>query len=230
MTPSVSVVIPTYNRAHRVEKAIRSVQAQTYPDFEIIVVDDGSTDNTDSVMDRLIKEDSRIRFMKQPVNRGAQAARNRGIRESRGEWIAFLDSDDQWLPKGLEQRISLAKKKGVSVVHADADILDDDGMKRYGIPGFQGKVYQDLLRSEGPLFPALLVKKNALEKIGFLDESMLAFQEWDTTIRLAKHFEFAFLPEATFIYDCRGNDTISKQFARNGAGYKQVFDKHGWDM
>lgn len=100
--PTVSVVIPTYNRAHLVGRAIQSVLNQTYQDFEIIVVDDGSTDNTEEVVKSF--NDPRIRYIRHDQNRGGSAARNTGIKMARGEYIAFQDSDDEWLPEKLESR------------------------------------------------------------------------------------------------------------------------------
>src|SRR5437660_252962 len=97
----VSVIIPTCNRAKVVSRAIESVWAQTYQDFEIIVVDDGSTDETMHTVSCLMQMDDRIRYMQHESRRGAQAARNTGIRAAHGNWIAFLDSDDHWLPDSL---------------------------------------------------------------------------------------------------------------------------------
>src|SRR5215472_18708530 len=104
----ISVVIPVYNRENVIEAAIRSVQSQTYRDYEILVVDDGSRDSTPSILKRLTQEDARIKYLQHPANLGAQAARNTGIRSSKGRWIAFLDSDDQWLPQSLKARLGLA--------------------------------------------------------------------------------------------------------------------------
>ncbi|MGA7301658.1 MAG: glycosyltransferase family A protein, partial [Candidatus Sulfotelmatobacter sp.] len=100
--PKVSVVIPTYNRAGTVPRAIESVLAQTFTDLEVIVVDDGSSDDTGKVLGEMFGE--RIRYFAQ-VNQGASIARNRGIEEARGEWIAFLDSDDLWEKEKLEWQL-----------------------------------------------------------------------------------------------------------------------------
>src|SRR5215470_7379907 len=99
MNPKVSVVIPTYNRAAKVQKGIRSALAQTFSDLEVIVVDDGSADDTGKVLAEAFGD--RIRYCYQS-NQGASAARNKGITEARGEWIAFLDSDDEWEHDKLE--------------------------------------------------------------------------------------------------------------------------------
>src|SRR5882757_6850477 len=104
MDTLVSIVIPAYNRAHKLPEALKSIQAQSYSNWEVIVVDDGSKDDTAEVMRTLIAQDSRIHFIQQQTNKGAQAARNAGIHAAKGEWVAFLDSDDQWLPESLKLR------------------------------------------------------------------------------------------------------------------------------
>lgn len=226
----VSVVIPVYNRKHTIEKAIRSVLAQTYHNVEVIVVDDGSTDSTPTIVAALSKEDPRIRYIRYKTNRGAQAARNTGIRAARGEWIAFLDSDDVWLPQSLELRLKLAKQKGLHVIHSECYVLRPGSveLQRYGVPPMEGQAYKELLRRPGPMFPGLLVSKEALSRIGYLDESIVSFQEWDTAIRLAKCYKFGFTPEPTFVYDCCRGDTISTDMLRTAEGYMQVFKKHWW--
>ncbi len=231
MNPKVRVVIPVYNRADRIAKAVKSVTAQTYRDLEVIVADDGSTDAIEDAVHVLSSEDSRVRFVRLKKNKGAQAARNAGIHASRSDWVAFLDSDDEWLPRSLELRILLAEKENLEVVHSEANLIEANGVSRpYGLPAISGWVYKKLLEGEGPMFQTLLVSKKAIEKIGYLDEQIVAFQEWDTVIRLSKYFQFGFVPEPTFVYDCRGTDTISKQFARGGRGYEQILKKHWWEM
>lgn len=99
----VSVIIPTYNRANLILQAVKSVLNQTYKNFEIIIVDDGSSDNTEDVIN--VIHDNRIRYIKHAINKGASAARNTGIREAKGKYIAFQDSDDHWLPDKLEKQV-----------------------------------------------------------------------------------------------------------------------------
>ena len=103
--PGISVIIPTYNRAHLISRSAKSVLAQTYPDFELIIVDDGSGDNTEEIIEALA--DPRIRYLRHESNRGVSAARNTGIRAARGDYIAFQDSDDEWLPQKLEKQLGL---------------------------------------------------------------------------------------------------------------------------
>jgi glycosyltransferase involved in cell wall biosynthesis len=227
MEPLVSIIIPSYNRAEKIIDALKSIQMQTYSNYEIIVVDDGSKDNTVEKLQPLVSKNKHLRLIKHEKNKGAQAARNTGIRAAKGEWIAFLDSDDQWLEESLKQRMAIAKQLNVSVVHSNAYILHEGKSKEiYYVPPLEGFIYEKVLAKEGPIFPALLVKKEALVKIGYLDEKIKSFQEWDTCIRLARYFNFGFEPKPTFIYDYTTENAISRDYLRAGQGYEQVFTKH----
>lgn len=223
----VSVIIPTFNRCHVLRNAVNSVLSQTYRHIEIIIVDDGSTDATEAVISLLPKQNKRIYSVKHPFNRGAQAARNTGIKKARGEWIAFLDSDDVLVPKSVELRIKTAQKEKVSAVHSECFVIrEGERRKIFGVPPLSGNIYPAILVKPGPVFPALLVAREAFVKINFLDERIRSYQEWDTVIRLAKYYHFGFVAEPTFVYDCRGEDTISKNMLLDAKGYERVFHKH----
>jgi glycosyltransferase involved in cell wall biosynthesis len=228
----VSVVIPTRNRSQCIDSAILSVLAQTYTDLEVLVVDDGSTDNTAQVVEEYARKDARIRLIQHSHGKGAQAARNTGIHAAQGQWIAFLDSDDQWLPDSLDVRLQIARLKGLHVVHSDCYVLKPGRaqLQQFGHPPFQGNVYRELLRRCATLFPSFLLSKEALIRISYLDETIVSYQEWDTAIRLAKYYDFAFVQEPTFIYNCSSADTISKDLLRTAQGYEQVFLKHWWSI
>lgn len=223
----VSIVIPAFNRASTVESALRSVQAQTHSDWEAIVVDDGSGDDTAPAVSAYVEGDARIRLIRHAENRGAQAARNTGIEHARGRWIAFLDSDDRWVPCSLELRLDAAAKLGVSVVHSAAyRILEDGSRLLHDVPAMEGWIYRDVLCHPGPMFQGLLVTSEALQTIGRLDERIVAFQEWDTAIRLARRYQFGFVRSPTFVWDCRSPETITKDRLRDAKGYEQVVRKH----
>ena len=231
MKPLVSVVIPAYNRSKNIRNAIESVRAQTYAHWEAIVVDDGSTDNTCDVVLQMARGDKRIRLVRHEQNRKAQAARNTGIRSAKGEWIAFLDSDDEYLPDSIRDRLTLAEKEHVPAVHSECYILKPGEEKQpYKIRPLSGNIYKAVLEKEGPVFPSLFVKKEALEDIGLLDEKIKSYQEWDTAIRLAKNNQFAFCPKPTFIYDYRCDDSMSRDPILNGKGYEQIFHKHYFEI
>jgi glycosyltransferase involved in cell wall biosynthesis len=227
MKPLVSVIIPAYNRERTIAKAIQSVQSQTYTEWEAIIVDDGSTDATSKIVRRMAEQDNRIRLLRHSVNRGAQAARNTGIKAAKGTWVSFLDSDDEWLPNSLIVRLERALTDKVAVVHSGGYILmSGKELKPYRVTQPSGKVYNTLLANENPMFQALLVSKRAIERIGYLDEKIVSFQEWDTYIRLAKFYKFAFVPEPTFVYDYQTKNAISRNDLRAACGYRRVVKKH----
>jgi glycosyltransferase involved in cell wall biosynthesis len=227
----ISVVIPAYKRGHVIERAIESILAQTHQNFEILVVDDNSQDDTESVVASLAKKEPRIRYFCHDTNRGAQAARNTGAKAAQGEWIAFLDSDDYFTPNSLEVRMLTAQNEGVKVVHSKCLVIEsDESTTAYESPPLSGYIYRELLINPGPLYSGLLIAKEALEKVSYLDEQIVSYQDWDTVIRLAKYYLFGFVAEPTFIYDCRGDDTISKNVVREAEGYRQVFNKHFFEI
>jgi glycosyltransferase involved in cell wall biosynthesis len=238
--PLVSVVIPTYNRESHLPAAIESVLAQTCSELELIVVDDGSEDGTANVVQAYAQKDQRVRYLRHDSRKGAQAARNTGIHASQAKWIAFLDSDDRWLPESLELRLQLAATVNVQVVHSECYVLkpceaetghtNAGNLERMGLRPLRGQIYKELLRKPGPMFQGLLATKEALARIGYLDESIRSYQEWDTVIRIAKHYEFAFLPQPTFVYNARNASSISRSLVGNALGYKQVFTKHRWSI
>ncbi len=228
----VSVVIPTHNRAALLWRAVESVLAQTCRDVEVLIVDDGSTDATTQVLAERARADTRVRVARHAERKGAQAARNTGIRAATGEWIAFLDSDDMWLPDSLELRLQQAMRTGAQVVHSECRVWEPGAgePRLFGVPPMQGRVYGELLRRPGPVFPGLLVRKQALMRIGCLDEAIRSYQEWDTSIRLAQHDEFAYVGAPTFLYDRRNADSMSRNPLLEAMGYEQVFAKHRWPV
>jgi glycosyltransferase involved in cell wall biosynthesis len=226
-SPRVSAIVPVKNRADLLPRAVHSVLNQSHTMLEAIVVDDDSTDDTWMVATSLAAEDPRVVPLRNTGRRGAQGARNTGIRAARGEWISFLDSDDYWLPNSVQVRIAAATADRVEVAHSDC-LVHRTGQStvRWRLPALDGNVLQALLGAPGPVYPGLLVTRHALEAIGLLDETIVAYQEWDTAILLAEQFEFAFVDAPTFVWDCTHSGTISGDPTRNAAGYAQVVTKH----
>lgn len=125
-TDLVSIITPSYNTAKYIQETIESVLAQTYTNWEMIIVDDCSSDNTDEVVKPYLK-DSRIRYFKNEKNSGAAVTRNKALREAKGKWIAFLDSDDLWMPKKLERQIKFMEENGYHFSYTNYSEIDDDG-------------------------------------------------------------------------------------------------------
>ena len=128
MNELVSIIMPSYNTADYIGESIKSVQAQGYSNWELIIVDDCSTDNTDDVVKPFLV-DSRIRYLKNERNSGAAVSRNRALREAKGRWIAFLDSDDLWMPEKLEKQIGFMEKNGYSFSYTKYEEIDMAGQK-----------------------------------------------------------------------------------------------------
>lgn len=126
----VSVIMPAYNASATIEQSIRSVMAQTYTEWELIVVDDGSADDTCDVVRRLMAEDSRIQLVQNPENKGVSHTRNRGLDLCRGDYVALLDCDDVWFSKKLEKQLVLATESGADVVYCSYGIVDEAGNAR----------------------------------------------------------------------------------------------------
>jgi glycosyltransferase involved in cell wall biosynthesis len=225
--PAVSVVVPAYNRSRTIGAAIESIRAQTFGDFEIVFVDDGSGDETVEIARAIAASEPRLRIHVHSLNCGAQSARNTGIKAARADWIAFLDADDTFYPTSLEARLEEARKGGFDVVHSGCDAIDSEGtVKLFPVPPFKGNVYRDVLLAPGPMFQGLLVKRQALLGIGLLRESVPAYQEWDTSIRLAARHEFGFVEKPTFLYDLRTQGAISRDGRRGADGYEHVVTAH----
>jgi len=224
----VSTIIPVYNREKTIERAIVSALNQICPVYEIIVVDDCSTDNTVQIVEELACRDSRVKLICHDVNKGAQAARNTGIRNATGDWIAFLDSDDEWLTEKTKKQLNVALRQGVCAVHSEFLRRNHDATKStlQKVSPYCGDIYADILTKPGPGFPSLLVKKECLERIGLLDESIISWQEWDTFIRLAKYFEFGFVSEPCFIWHWHEGHKISDDKRKEAEGYYQIVEKH----
>jgi glycosyltransferase involved in cell wall biosynthesis len=222
----ISVIIPVYNRENTILEAISSVIEQDFQDFEVVVVDDGSIDNTLHIVESI--QDKRIKVFQLSHNMGAQAARNFGIKTATSPWITFLDSDDIYLPNSLSLRLKKANSMGINVVHSECLVLNATSVKpkRFNTLPLEGNVYKQLLQRPGPTFPGLFVHRNALTEIGYLDESIRAYQEWDTSIRLAKTYKFGFVKEPCFIYRLGSKNSISKNSINSAQSYLQIINKH----
>ncbi len=180
----VSVVIPTYNRAHLIGRALRSVTEQTAPAGEIIVVDDSSTDDTADVV---AKTGAGVRLLRQE-HAGVSAARNRGIAAARGEWIAFLDSDDVWLPRKLERQMEFA------AAHPGAEACQTDEIwVRNGVRVNPGRRHQ---KPSGDIFlaslelclvspSAAMLRRTTIERLGGFDPGLAACEDYDLWLRLS---------------------------------------------
>ncbi|MFM9941383.1 MAG: glycosyltransferase family 2 protein [Hyphomicrobiaceae bacterium] len=185
--PVVSVVIPTFNRAHRLGAALRSVLDQTFQDFEIIIVDDASTDATLSALREF--SDTRISVLRHPVNRGAAASRNTAIALARGQYIALLDSDDTWLPDKLERQLVWLKQQGgkARAVCTGFELVlpGDRRVQRTTEPLLQqSHLYLGCRCGPGS---TLMVEAKVFGEAGLFDEALRRLEDWDWLLRCSRH-------------------------------------------
>jgi len=230
--PIVSVVIPTYNRAHVLTRAIQSVLNQTYQDFEIIVVDDHSTDNTEEVVKSF--NDPRIRYIRHEENRGAAAARNTGIMVAKGEFIAFQDSDDEWLPEKLEKQMQVFESASAKVGVVYTAMLRVQGRERIYIPSSKvkrkgGYIHDNLLEGNFVGTPTAVVKRECLKLSGVFDERLPRLQDWELFIRISKAYEFKCVDEPLVVSHSTP-DSISANQATLIEALILILEKHSEDF
>lgn len=204
--PRVSIIVPAYNAAHYLPFAIDSVIAQTYTDWEIVIIDDGSTDNTRALVDsyRPILRD-KLQYVYQS-NRGLPAARNAGILAARGEFIALLDADDVWLPIRLERGVSaMDADPSTGLVHARVMRINTHGAvtgqlkvePRY----MSGRIARHIFTRRAHIVcPTVLFRKSCLQQTGWFDEAMQATEDRDLWFRIALRYRIAYLDEVVAYY------------------------------
>jgi glycosyltransferase involved in cell wall biosynthesis len=227
--PIVSVVIPTFNRADHIERCLDSALAQTYDALQAIVVDDASTDDTHRIVSERAARDARVRLVRHATNRGASAARNTGIRASQGQYVAFLDSDDEWLPEKLAKQLELFRHgpPSLGVVHCPCAQKFLDGRPTQVLSyDLRGDVHAALLVSYGVQTSTLVVRRRLFEVAGGFNEKLCGHEEWDMCIRLARHCLYDYVPEPLSVYHIHGGPSISGDYIRNNRGYLVVVELH----
>lgn len=201
--PQVSVIIPTHKRPFFLPRAISSVLAQTYQDWEMIVVDDASNDETGAIVKSF--SDPRIQYLYHEVAKGGSAARNTGILKGQGKFLAFLDDDDEWFPHKLQCQVDLLERSPskVGVVFAGCKKIEQSSGSVLGthIPTMKGDLSKELLlhNSVGST-SSVLLKRECLQQVGLFDETLPSGQDYDLWIRISKAWHFTCVSEILFHY------------------------------
>ena len=225
MAGLVSIIMPSYNTAGFIEQTIKSVLAQTYKNWELIIVDDCSTDNTDEVVERFLT-DKRIKYLKNKHNSGAAVSRNRALREANGKWIAFLDSDDIWYLFHIKESIDILQRTNRSVCCAlwtenyygeTFDLCQSPNFKKIhrnklknelGISVddplwiFPPSIYEYILKTDFYFYHinTLVLEKGIIDDIGYFDESMKASEDMDLCYRIFKKYPPVTINKSHFMY------------------------------
>jgi glycosyltransferase involved in cell wall biosynthesis len=232
--PLVSVILPTYNRAATLSQAIESVLSQTHESFELLVIDDGSTDSTPRVLAG--HGDSRIRVLEQPENRGVAAARNRGLEEARGQFIAFIDSDDAWAPEKLARQVALMQRapRHVGLVHTGLRIRHAENAEDW-TPSTRGLVLPEILARNIVHFgtSSVMIRREVADFVGGFDPTLPANEDHDFWTRAAHFFAFESDPAPLTEYDLAdteppGAKRSARLHANLGARDRFVTD-HGYE-
>jgi len=222
--PKVSVVIPTYNRAQFIVRALESVFAQTYKNYEIIVIDDGSTDDTPQVMKQF---DGRLNYIRKE-NGGSASACNRGIAESKGEYIAFLDSDDYWTPEKLAEQVKvLDSQPKVGIVYSRMPIINEKGERLGTKPaGISGKNFKELLEVWGDLPTSTVMTRRAcFDKAGFFDPALKTMQDIDMWLRIARFYDLYEIEGKVLAYYFRHSEQITTSRINVYEGLVKIYQK-----
>ena len=193
--PKVSIIIPTYNQAEYLKEAIESVLNQTYKNIEIIIVDDGSTDNT---LEVVASFDNKIVYIQQR-NKGASSARNTGIKEASGEYVAFLDSDDMWIKNKLEKQIEFIKNDPeIGLLGTGCYEMINMGKMIYKkiFPAKNEILQKDLIKYNPFIQSSVIVEKDVFNDIDLYDEKFKESEDYDLWLRIAQKYKVANLPEA----------------------------------
>ena len=219
----ISIIIPTYNRANLIERAIRNIFEQTYSDIELIVVDDGSTDETEKILSSI--DDQRLKYVRYTPNKGANHARNVGMDNATGEYIAFQDSDDLWEKNKLKKQVE-------KLLEENADYCvcrmytDDQAKTMLHRPNFchvdmtlENELKRNFVSTQ------ILIAKRDVFAVHRFDENFPRFQDWDIAIRIVKDFKGAFCDEI-LCTRYRQEVSISNRKGINLVGYRLLFQKY----
>jgi glycosyltransferase involved in cell wall biosynthesis len=238
LEPLVSVIIPTFNRACLLTQAVQSALSQSHRSLEVLVIDDGSTDGTETSLKERFAQEPRLRYVRQP-NQGVSAARNRGLAEARGELVAFLDSDDVWLPGKLERQVAvLAEFPEAGMVWTDMDAIDGEGnlversylRKMYrayrwfpsledlfassreldGAQVYAGDIYSPMVLGNLVHTSTVLIRKSRLEKVGlFRVDYRRGGEDYEFHLRTCREGPVAFIDQATIRYRIGLSDALT---------------------
>ena len=229
-TPIFTVIIPTFNRGNLIVSAINSVLNQTFEDFELIVVDDGSEDNTREVVDDIV--DPRLRYIFKE-NGGQNSALNVGIKSARGEYIAFLDSDDIWLPNKLKMvYLKYQSDPELSVVYHTTGIKTKSGeIEKVNNDYLEGYIYKEVLQQEFMSSQiSLSCKRVCLEEIGFYDEEFVMFQDDDMCFQLAQKYKVGLIREPLSVIGGKAQNRLTSDNNRVILDYERLIEKYKTDI
>ena len=221
------MIMPTYNRARYLADSISSVLNQSYANFELLIIDDGSTDKTKNVVKYFTNKDPRVRYFACEHFGRPAIPRNFGLKQARGEYLTFLDSDDEYLPEKIARQVDFLQKEGLDAVGVGGMIVDIEGQKIREVIPEQSKDWLKKILRNNFIFNPVMIRWTAYEKIGGFDEKAEFIEDWEWLIRICEHLKFGVLPEVGFKYRVHGHNWTSALEAKNKAeSLAYILGKH----
>jgi len=229
--PVVSVIIPTYNRGSMILEPIRSILNQSYENIELIVVDDGSTDNTENILKQV--DDERFQYIIHNENKGPNASRNTGLKHSSGKYVSFVDSDVTLIEDKIEKQVEIMTDSSdkVGIVYCSGYRKHGDYLKEVSKAGLSGDIYSDLLALNIKITTStMFIDRKCFEECGKWDPDLPSFNEYDLCLRFAKEFEFKYIAEPLIIEKSHNKGNITSNIDRRTVGMNGIVDKWGDEM
>lgn len=226
--PLVSIIMPNYNNGQYLAEAIESVQNQTYTNWELVIVDDGSKDNSVDVIQKYAAGDQRIRLLVNATNKGVSASRNEGLKVGKGDFICFLDSDDIFLPNKLADQVAcLLQNSSLDLVYANQLVGDEKlnviDKNEYFVPSIELREFMSIRNLFSPI--SVMLRRELVEKVGGFDTRLIGGEDWDYWIRCSEKTAFYHIQKTVAMY--RQHATQShNNIAKMKAARARVIKKH----
>lgn len=223
--PLVSIITPTYNRADFIEQAVNSVLAQTYANFELLIVDDGSTDNTRNLLEPALA-DSRVRYFSQE-NQGQSIARNLALSKAKGDFVCFLDSDNYWPAEKLEQQVGLFREHpDCDVIYGDIIVIDekDREVSRKNMTRYSGHIAKYMIRDNCVSMNTAMARRRCFDKLGAMSGTRRVADDYDLWLRFSARFRFFYVPEFFAYYRVMDDQISSDKTRRFDSNWQIIND------
>lgn len=226
----ISVIVPTYNRPEVLPRAIDSILNQTFGDFDVHIIDGGSTDDTRDVVEQYA--DDRVIYHRQDNDKGLSGARNIGLRFARGELIGFLDDDDEWHPTKLEKQLSRFddSRSRLGLVYTGSRRVRNQRTSSEFIPTQNGWVSKEIYRRNFVPSETPLVRASCFDEVGDFDVSLPAREDWDMWIRIAQEYKFDYVPQILATAHLGRSDRMSDDSKITYIGYQRILEKYREDF
>lgn len=227
----VSVIIPAYNAETFLSRTIQSALNQTFRDFELIIVDDGSTDNTKEIVRKFQVNNSQIKYFLKENSGGPAGPKNLGLKKSKGKFIAFLDHDDEWLPEKLEEQVesfenSTDSKLGIIICYPV--LVHSNKKKIFEIPSLEEETFKKILLGNFIYScSGVMIKKEVIEKVGYFDEKLKYADDWDMWIRIIFRYNLSIIKKPLFYHHIRGeNVSLTMKNRKKVREEEYIYQKH----